>query len=262
MGFVDLLFWAIFTGVVFLGIFKFSTIGYKKTDFSKKALLSSAVMGIFNPFLYYLVLIKAYSLLDTQEALTLNYVWPIFLVLFSMIFLGQKIKFFAVASMFISFAGIVIIITKGDFSELHFSNGFGIVLALSSAVFWAAYWVLNMKDRRDGISKIWLNLVFGLIYTLLYFLFTAKPLIVPPIDGLLGSLYIGIFEMSLTFVIWMRALDFSEDTAKVSNIIFLAPFVALFWISNTVGETIRLSTLTGLVFCAIIIFVVIHFGTF
>ena len=34
-------------------------------------------MGLFNPFLYYLVLFKAYDLLEAQEAGTLNYIWPI-----------------------------------------------------------------------------------------------------------------------------------------------------------------------------------------
>ena len=53
--------------------------------------------------------------------------------------------------------------------------------------------------------------------------------------------------MSITFVIWLMALKYSENTAKVSNLIFLSPFIALIFISITVGETIRIATLIGLV---------------
>ena len=33
--------------------------------------------GFLNPFLYYIILFKAYSLLPAQEALSLNYTWPL-----------------------------------------------------------------------------------------------------------------------------------------------------------------------------------------
>ena len=50
----------------------------KKQDY-----YNSAFLGFLNPFLYYLVLLKAYTLLKAQEAGTLNYIWPITLVLLS-----------------------------------------------------------------------------------------------------------------------------------------------------------------------------------
>jgi len=248
INFDELLFWSALFGFIFLGLYKLLVTGFEKTCFSPRALLSSALMGAFNPFLYYLVLFKSYSLLEAQIAGTLNYVWPIFLVLFSILFLKQKIPLKAILSLVVSFTGIVIIITGGNLKSLHINSTTGMLLALLSALFWASYWVLNMKDTRNETSKIWLNLFFGLIYVSVYYLFTQKRLSLPSPGGLLGSLYIGIFEMSLTFVIWLKALNNSSDTAKVSNIIFLSPFIALFWINNAVGESIRLSTFAGLFF--------------
>ena len=54
--------------------------------------------------------------------------------------------------------------------------------------------------------------------------------------------------MGITFVLWLKALKFSATTAKVSNLIYLSPFLSLVFIRFIVGETILLSTLTGLVF--------------
>ena len=248
LSFDIILFWAVLTGTLFLTIvIAFSKAGFNQSDFGKKSLFSSAFMGFINPFLYYLLLLKGYDLLDAQEAGVINYIWIIFLVLFSIIFLKQKIKPMGIFALLISFAGTLVVITRGDFSGIRFSNPTGVLLIVAAASLFAYYWILNMKDKRDDVKKIWMNLIFGLVYIIVYQIVVYKEVIVPSLNGLLGSIYIGLFEISITFVIWLKALQYSEDTAKVSNLIFLSPFLALFWINNMVGEAIRLSTVTGLV---------------
>ncbi len=249
VSFDELLLWSVIFAIVVLGMINQTGKNpLRKADLSKRSLMSSATMGFFNPFLYYLVLSKAYDLLEAQEAMSLNYIWPVVLVLFSIIFLKQKIKWIAICALFISFFGILVIITDGNITKLNFHNPLGISLALGSALFWATYWILNMIDKREDTGKILLNLTFGLIFILLYFLLTDRKVSIPSVKGLAGCLYIGIFEMSITFVVWLRALNFSKDTAKVSNLVYFSPFLALFWIRLTVGESIRLSTVAGLAF--------------
>ena len=48
-------------------------------------------LGLINPFLYYLVLFKAYDLLPAQEAQAINYTWALMLAFLSVIFLKQKL---------------------------------------------------------------------------------------------------------------------------------------------------------------------------
>ena len=76
----------------------------------------------------------------------------------------------------------------------------------------------------------------------------TKGIQLPQPEAILGAVYIGIFEMSITFVIWLKALQYSSNTAKVSNLIYLSPFIALFFIRYTVGEKIHIATIIGLVF--------------
>jgi drug/metabolite transporter (DMT)-like permease len=73
-------------------------------------------------------------------------------------------------------------------------------------------------------------------------------IVVPNTLGLLGAVYIGFFEMGITFVVWLKALRLSETTAQVSNLIYLVPFLSLIVIYFTIGETILPSTIIGLVF--------------
>ncbi|MEI6885574.1 MAG: DMT family transporter [Bacteroidota bacterium] len=208
-------------------------------------LLMSALMGLLNPYLYYVVLLRAYDLLPAQEAGTLNYIWPLVLVLLSVPLLKQKIGFWSIVAVFISFAGIMLISTHGNFLSFRFTSLAGVLLAVGSAVFWALYWILNMKDPREAASKLFLNFCFGLFYTFLTIAAT-KHFFIPPWAGLAGAAYIGIFEMGITFVFWLNALKFSETTAKVSNLIYLSPFISLFLIHFAVGEAILLSTIAGL----------------
>lgn len=242
----SLLFWAIVFAVLVLGISLFVMNKQKQLrTISVSDIMHSALMGLINPFLYYLVLFEAYNLLQAQEAGVLNYAWPVVLVILSVPFLGQKIGIKGFAGVLISFSGLLVISTKGDILSLSFSNPLGVGLAIGSAFLWAAYWILNMKDKRESISKLFVNMLFGLVYITVYMLFTSS-IQLPSAAGLIGAIYIGTFEMGITFVLWLTALKYAENTAKVSNLIFLSPFVALLFIRIFVGEMILISTLFGL----------------
>jgi len=130
----------------------------KKT--SLHDLLMSAVMGMLNPYLYYLVLLNAYKLLPAQEAGTLNYIWPLVLVLLSIPLLGQKISLWSIMAIVISFLGILLISTHGNLLLFHFTSTTGVSLALSSALFWALYWIINLKDKRQATARLFPEFLF------------------------------------------------------------------------------------------------------
>jgi len=215
--------------------------------YSGKEYLHSLFMGFVNPFLYYVILFKAYTILPAQEAVPLNYTWPIMIVLLSIPLLKQKIKIIQILATVISFAGVVIISTRGNLSDFHFSNPGGDLLALGSAVIWAFFWISNVRDPRDETAKLFLNFFFGFIFILTATLCFSS-LTLPGRIGLLGAVYVGLFEMGITFVIWLKALQTSRTTAQVSNFIFVVPFLSLVVITYVVGERIMPSTIGGLLF--------------
>jgi len=237
---------ATFTAFIFLGVA--ITIKGKFQDLQKitlKQFLNSALMGLFNPFLYYLVLFEAYNRIPAQEGVALNYIWPVVLVIFSIIFLKQRINLLSVLAIVISFAGTVVIALHGNFSDFRFSDTSGVLLAIGSAFFWASFWIINMKDPREAIVKMFVNFAFGAIYILCWNIYTHE-ITIPSLPGLLGAAYIGIFEMGLTFVLWLTALKLSTHTARISNLVFISPFISLMLVSLFVGEKILPSTIIGL----------------
>jgi drug/metabolite transporter (DMT)-like permease len=242
-----LLFLSSGTACLFLGIFLIVTGKYAQLkELKMKSILNSALMGLFNPFLYYIVLFKAYSMIQAQEAVALNYIWPVMLVVFSILFLGQKIGWMSIVAILISFTGTILIASHGEFTSFHFNNPLGSLLAAGSSIFWAAFFVLNMKDKREAYSKMFLNFLFGLLYICGWNLLTGT-MEMPSYQGFVGAAYIGIFEMGLTFVLWLTALNLSSTTARVSNLVYLSPFLSLMMISIFIGEKIMISTIIGLV---------------
>ena len=208
--------------------------------------LISAGLGLLNPFLYYLVLFRAYDLLPAQEAQPLNYTWPIVLVLLSIIFLRQRIRLRVITAMFISFTGVAVISTRGDVLGLHFTDAEGVLLAVGSSLIWASYWIFNMRARGDAVLRLAVNFGFGSLYTAVLIMITGVSVPLIP-SALLGSMYVGVFEMGLTFVFWMQALRLSVTTARISNLVFLSPFLSLLVIHVVVGEDIYPSTVVGLI---------------
>ncbi len=214
---------------------------------SRRELARSAVLGILNPFLYYLVLFKAYDLLPAQEAQPLNYTWAIALTLLSVPLLKQRVTRQELLAICISYFGVLIIATRGDPLALRFDSALGVTLALSSTVIWAVYWIYNTKDRRDPVVSLFLNFLLGLPFVTVA-VFALSDFAVGGVAGLLGAAYVGIFEMGLAFVFWLNALRLTKSTAQIANLIFFSPFLSLIFIHFLVGEEIRVSTILGLIF--------------
>ncbi len=241
-----LLLLASFTAMIITGSYVFITGKNKLLKiYSLKNVLLAALAGFINPFLYYLILLRAYELLPAQEAGTLNYFWPVVLVLLSIPFLKQKIPIKSLAAIVLSFLGIVIISTHGNPLAIQFSNTTGVVLALSCPFLWSVYWILNMKNPMDDVVKLFINFSTGFFLILATMLLTEE-LKMPSFYGIIGSVYVGFFEMGITFLLWLKALKYSSSTAKISNLVFLSPFISLLFIGLLVGEEIRISTIFGL----------------
>ena len=213
--------------------------------YTRTQYLRSATLGLLNPFIYYLALFKAYDLLPAQEVQPLNYTWPIVVTLMSIPVLKQRIGRLGILSVLVSFLGVFIISTRGDVLGFRFSDPLGSTLALGTAFMWATYWLANLKDDRDEVTKLFLNFVFGLVFVTA-FTVTTSDIFAVDLLGIGGAAYAGVFEMGLAFVLWLKGLSLSRTTAQVANLIYLTPFVSLLLINRIVGEEIFTSTIVGL----------------
>lgn len=245
--FIQLLFFASgIASVVMLIIITIEGKLKKIASVSLSDIFHSAIRGFLNPFLYYLILFKAYYILPAQEAMTLNYTWPIMLILLSVPLLKQKISKVGLLAIVLSFIGVLLIASGGNPNNLQFTNLYGDFLALSTSIVWAVFWIVNIKSKMDESLKLFYSFLFGFIFSIPMVAFFSS-FSIPLATGIGAVVYIGIAEMGITFFFWLYALKLSKRTDQVSQLIFLSPFLSLIFISVILKEEIQVATIYGIV---------------
>lgn len=210
----------------------------------------TAFLGLLNPFLYYLVLLKAYDLLPAQIAQPLNYTWALTLSLLSVPLLKQRLTWRDAVGGVVCYLGVVMISTGGQLRSLHVASPLGVALALGSTVVWALYWLGNTRFsqdeyRVDPVVGLFAAFAFSLVpVTTVTVLFSEMRF---PAPGIWAGAYAGAIEMGFTYVLWLAAMRLTTSTAKIANLIFLSPFLSLILIHFVLGEHIVPATFIGLV---------------
>lgn len=246
LNYIQLLFYSSLSSFIVLSAILLIQAKFKQAFIiNRKEMVRSSLISLLNPLAYYLILFKAYSLLPAQLAQPLNYTWPVVMALLAVPLLKQKLMLRNILALFISLTGVLIISTKGDL-RIQIDEPVGVLLASSSSLVWALYWILNLRDKRDETIKLFWNFLFGTIYTGIFALAYTK-LEIKSIQALLSSVYIGLFEMGITFFCWMMALKYAKNTTSVGNLVYLSPFISLIFIHFILKEKIFASTVCGLV---------------
>lgn len=212
-----------------------------------RSFIMAAILGFLNPFVYYILLFKAYTLLPAQVAQPINMIWPVVLVLLSVPLLKQKLNWKHMVALFISFAGVFLISSQGDFFSLQKSNPLGITLGLSSSIVWSIYWIFNVKSKDDVLVKLFLSFAFGTIFLLIY-LPIFSTLRIEINNSFFAGIYIGLFEIGFSFIFWMKALSLTSHNARIANLIYIVPFISLLFIHFILKEQIFITTIIGLIF--------------
>ncbi len=203
------------------------------------------LMGLLSPLTYYLVLLRAYDLLPAQQAQPINYTWAITLALLAVPLLGQKLSSRDILAALLCYSGVLVIATQGRLLEMKFDSLEGVVYALASTIIWALYWILNTRNKLDPVVSLCLNFLLAVPFALVVCIVFSTP-VVSSWQGVAAAVYVGLFEMGITFALWATALKLASGVARVGNLIFLSPLISLIFIATILDETIHPATLIGL----------------
>lgn len=227
-----------------------ATIAQKKFALARQYLKESPgyflMLALLNPTLYYLILFAAYDMLPAQQAQALNYTWAVVLSILAVPFLGQKFTLKNIISILLAYGGVLVIATQGDLLALDFKNPLGVMLGLGSSVFFASYWIFNTRKPRDAVVS--LLLCFGLSLPILSVLMLVQgEMSAMPWQAVAGGIYIDTFEMGFAFLLWMQAMRMTDNTAQLSNLVYLSPPLSLILLATIADEPVMVSTIVGLI---------------
>ncbi|MBI2647483.1 DMT family transporter, partial [Candidatus Woesearchaeota archaeon] len=204
-----------------------------------------AYMGFICVFLYYIFLFAGLMFAPAQEALIVNYTWPIWVVIFAMILLKEEFNLKKMLAILLGFIGVYVVVTKGDIFSLSIANIKGDLFAFAGAISYGIFSVLGKEHNYDKFTSMMFYYTFTFVFiTISNLIFSEIPKI--SLCELAGLTWLGIFTSGLAFVFWFLALKHG-DTAKMSNIVFLTPFLSLVFIYFLLGEKILFSSVIGLI---------------
>ncbi len=214
---------AVTATLIFAIVLTFQKKWHLVKNLSKKEAVSYTLIGLLNPAAYYLILFKSYDLLPAQIAQPINYFWPILLAVLLAVITKERIPKFKFIGMAISFAGVIIISVGTESIAGVALSKQGILFAFLSAFLWATFWIVGRKNKNvDGTVGQFLSFLSGSVFLLIAALFV--PVNLDSLQGLLSSLYVGMFEMGVPFIFFGLALKKTQNPALINQLCYLSPF--------------------------------------
>ncbi len=201
-------------------------------------------LGILGYFIYSALYYKGIDVLSAQTACILNYLWPLFTVLFSIPILGEKLSISKVGALLLSFGGVCVIVLGGGSAQTGSGNmALGYFACILAAVCYGLFNNLNKRIDGSELVNMFLYIGIGAILALLTHL--SEGLVIPTGGEWLGLIWLGIFADGIAYLCWALALN-SGDTTTISNIAFSTPIMSVFLSALMLGEHIQISSIAGL----------------
>ncbi|XPV68753.1 MAG: DMT family transporter [Halarcobacter sp.] len=203
------------------------------------------VLGLLGTYIYYLFLYLGYKEAKGLEVLVVQYTWPILIVAFSMIFLKEKLTIRKVIALVLGFLGVVIVLTKGDLSNIHIDNLKVIFLVFLGASSFALYSVLSKKIHLEPIGVVsiyFLSATVASFFSMLYFSSFA----IPSLNEWFPIILNGVLLNGFSYLLWLNALKMTE-ASYLAPFIFITPILSAIYLVLLFDEPVLFAYVIGLV---------------
>ena len=218
--------------------------GYTARDFAIQAGLGA--LGIFAYTAFYNFGLQR---LSAQDANIINYLWPIMIILFSIPILKEKFTLKKMAAVFLSFFGLVVIVTRGSFGNIEMGSFAGIAACVAAAVCFGLFSALNKKTGYNQFIGMMIFFAVSALFSGIALLpgGELRPLSAGQIGGLV---WVGVATYAVAYLAWALALK-GGDTAKISNLAYMVPFLNIIFSVILLGENVYVYSVVGLMFIVV-----------
>lgn len=155
---------------------------------------------------------------------------PVFMAILGFVFYKEKITLLQFLGILVAVAGLLLLIGKGDITNIGLIENQGDLLVLGSAFTWGVYSMVNKK----------ISLSYSPLMTILYLFLMMAVIIIPfnlnteTINSVINLsfiswmwiLFLGIFCSGIAYVIWAQALR-DMESAKVGAFLYFEPLVTV-----------------------------------
>ena len=184
---------------------------------------------------------------------------PIFMAILALVFFREKITALQIIGIVIAMTGLLLLVGKGDITNINLIENKGDLLVLASAFTWGVYSMVNKK----------ISLSYPPLMTILY-LFIMMAIIIIPFNLNLETIdsvvhlsliswaavsFLGLFCSGIAYVIWAYALR-EMESAKVGAFLYFEPFITVLAAWVFLKETITILMIISGIIITIGVFMV------
>ena len=225
---------------------------YKPRDY-----MLSVLIGLPGTFFYYIFYYTGTSFMLASQAFIVNYLWPIMCVVFACIILKEKMTPVKALALGLSFLGVIVVVGR-DILSFEWNTLIGAGFCVAGAVCYGIFTALNQKSSYEKPHTIMISFFASFLLTTVICLVRGN---FPALDGmqLLGMAWNGIVSIGIASTLWQLAL-IGADTAKISNLAYITPFLSMIWTWLILGEKISLWSLVGLAIIVLGILIQLRFS--
>jgi drug/metabolite transporter (DMT)-like permease len=208
-----------------------------------KILLVLAILGILG---YNFLLYQALQYTTPMNAALVNSINPVVLVLFSLLFLKERISSKNCIGLLISLLGVLLVLTKGQFQQI-FNNTYnqGDLIMLVAILVWTIYSIIGKKAKAiPPIAGTSISVIFALLMMLpmIFFSGTGFNLTLSN-QAIIGIVYMGIFPTVGSFIFWNVSLQYIDASKAGIYLNLITVFTAI--ISLILGNPISIIQVLG-----------------
>ncbi|EHG21391.1 hypothetical protein HMPREF9334_00808 [Selenomonas infelix ATCC 43532] len=207
--------------------------------------LAMAALGFIGLFVYSGLYFYGLTQLTSQEACILNYLWPMMIVLFAALLLGERITLRTAAALLLSFSG-VLVLTLGGEGRADGNAVLGALACVLAALCYGLFCVLNRKRNVD--ATVLMTVAWGVTaLCALSVMLMAETWVALSWTQWAGMLWFGIFINAVGYLWWTMALQQAQNAAMVANLAYFVPLLSLVVSAVTLGEEMSRAALLALV---------------
>lgn len=175
-------------------------------------------------FGYHALYLLAFRHAPAVEANLINYLWPSLIVLFAAVLLRTRLRAGQIAGTVLAFAGVLLLVTRGEALSFRAEYLGGYLAALSAAVLWALYSVLNRRFAAVPSAAIIGPCAAVAVLALATHL-AFETSVLPTPGQWLALLAMGLGPTGAAFLLWDRGTKFG-DLPLLGTLSYAAPLLS------------------------------------
>lgn len=176
---------------------------WRKEWYKVKQPLVVWLIGIFGIYGNEILYLSSFKYAPPAQADLINYLWPVFVVLFSGFLPRERLTWNHYLAVLLGFLGIYILITEGHgLTNFNAEYLLGYLLALAAATLWSVYILAVRAVKHIPTEMIGMYYGVGMIVSLIIHLGFEKVTVIPTNQQWLSLLFMGLTAQGAAYFLW------------------------------------------------------------